>query len=84
MIKIIVILSIMAGVLVIVGGGFFSIVQIRQNKLNKGYFINSFKDLTVADKKLMIIGAILTCLGILIIVILRIVWTAPLWLDRLG
>ena len=70
---IIVILSIMAGVLVIVGGGFFSIVQIRQNKRNKGYFINPFKDLTDADIQLMKIGTILTCLGILIVVILRIV-----------
>jgi hypothetical protein len=70
---IIVILSIMAGVLVIVGGGFFSIVQIRQRKRTNRYFVSIFKDSTDADIKLMKIGAILTCLGILIIVILRIV-----------
>ena len=70
---IIVTLTIIAVVLVMIGCGFFSLVQIKQRKRTNRYFVSIFKDSTDADIKLMKIGAILPFLGFLIIVILRIV-----------
>jgi hypothetical protein len=70
---IIVTLTIIAVALVMIGCSLFSLVQIRQRKRTNRYFVSIFKDSTDADIKLMKIGAILACLGILIFIILRIV-----------
>jgi hypothetical protein len=78
---IIVILTIIAVVLMMIGAGCFSIVQIRQRKRTNRYFVSIFKESTEADIKLMKIGAIIALLGFLIIVILRIVLGPTIYLG---
>jgi hypothetical protein len=87
-ITIILILTIIAVVLIIIGCGLFNFVDIRQRYRKTGTFFSFYmyrkkkKELTNADIKLRKIGWILVCLGILIIVILRLTVGPKIKLGR--
>ncbi|MFZ1982489.1 MAG: hypothetical protein WAU61_14395 [Smithella sp.] len=74
-----IVLAIVAMVLIMVGAYFFYMVQIRQIRRKKDYYINPFKDLTVADINLLKIGAIMVFLGLLLIAIIKLVVGGPIY-----
>lgn len=70
-IEFILILAVISVILMLTGAGCFSIFEIRHAKRNRGLFRSLTKKPIDADIKLLIVGAILVCLGFLIYLIVH-------------